>query len=88
MTIRAGRSLARFVAAIFCVATGQAHAVAPIPVAVSDFDYRDRSGETRDQTREHAERLKSFVSSLRADLAADRLLDAKLMSFRGADDEA
>lgn len=150
MAIRVGRSLARFVAATLCVATAQAQAVAPIPVAVLDFDYRDTSGETRDQTREHAERLKSFVASLRADLAAsgrftlvappcarapctaatvppaqllqdaraagarlliygeisktstliqwqkvqivdlaaDRLLDAKLMSFRGDDDEA
>lgn len=42
----------------------------PIAIAVMDFDYRDSSGEPRDQTREHAERLAAFASALRADLAA------------------
>jgi hypothetical protein len=44
----------------------------PIPVAIIDFDYTDTSGELRDQTSEHAQRLADFVKRLRDGLAATR----------------
>jgi hypothetical protein len=51
---------------------GAAHAEppAPIPVAILDFDYVDTSGESRDQTADHARRLEELSASLRRDLAA------------------
>jgi hypothetical protein len=39
-------------------------------VAVVDFDYRDTSGEERDQRQEHETRLRDFMTALRSDLAA------------------
>jgi hypothetical protein len=42
----------------------------PAAVAVFDFDYVDTSGEQRDQRSEHAGRLAAFMSTLKADLAA------------------
>jgi hypothetical protein len=39
-------------------------------VAVVDFDYRDTSGEERDQRQEHETRLRDFMTALRGDLAA------------------
>jgi hypothetical protein len=41
------------------------------PIAVVDFDYRDSSGEVRDQAAEHRARLDAFMAKLRADLGAD-----------------
>jgi Protein of unknown function (DUF2380) len=41
------------------------------PIAVVDFDYRDTSGEARDQSAEHRARLGAFMAKLRADLGAD-----------------
>lgn len=38
-------------------------------VAVVDFNYRDTSGEERDQRQEHATRLRDFMTALRSDLA-------------------
>jgi hypothetical protein len=43
---------------------------ASVTIAVVDFDYLDTSGEERDQSREHAARLKDFMAALRSDLAA------------------
>jgi hypothetical protein len=40
----------------------------PIPLAVIDFDYRDTSGEARDQKAEHERRLREFMDALRRDL--------------------
>jgi hypothetical protein len=51
-------------------ASGVCAASALIPVAVIDFDYTDTSGESRDQTAQHATRLAAFVKALRDDLAA------------------
>ena len=42
-----------------------------VAIAVVDFDYRDTSGEERDQRREHEARLKDFMTALKRDLAAD-----------------
>jgi hypothetical protein len=41
------------------------------PIAVLDFDYRDTSGEARDQSDEHRARLGVFMAKLRTDLGAD-----------------
>jgi hypothetical protein len=47
------------------------HRAAAAPaLAVSRLDYVDTSGEPRDQTADHARRLKLFADTLRADLAA------------------
>ena len=54
-----------------CLASGAAlSASAPVKVAVLDFDYTDTSGEPRDQTAEHAQRLAAFVTGVRSDLVA------------------
>ena len=42
---------------------------APVPIAVLDLDYLDTSGEARDQTQEHAARIRRFSDALRSDLA-------------------
>jgi len=52
---------------------GEALAVeraAGIPAVVADFDYDDTSGEARDQSAQHAARVKDFVNLLRDELAA------------------
>ncbi len=51
-----------------------AHAQAPAPLAIAAFDFRDTSGEPRDQTAEHAARLKLFDTSLRERLAGQAQL--------------
>jgi hypothetical protein len=43
-------------------------AAAPPVIAVADFDYADTSGEVRDQQADHAVRLVTLASTLRADL--------------------
>jgi Protein of unknown function (DUF2380) len=50
----------------------RAAASGAIPVAVADFDYRDTSGEAKDQAAQHAERMRIFAGLLRNRLAADR----------------
>ena len=44
-------------------------AAATPALAVADLDYIDTSGEVRDQTTDHARRLKDFAGSLRTYLA-------------------
>jgi hypothetical protein len=51
-------------------ADGSAQAPPNASVAVVDFDYRDTSGEERDQRQEHETRLRDFMTALRSDLAA------------------
>ena len=41
----------------------------PVPIAVLDLVYVDTSGEPRDQTQEHAARIRRFSDALRSDLA-------------------
>jgi hypothetical protein len=43
-------------------------APSPIPIAVLDLIYVDTSGEPRDQTQEHAKRVRRFSDALRSDL--------------------
>ena len=67
----ARRRLPRLAVLAIVLAPGSAvAATSPVPVAVIDFDYTDTSGEPRDQTAEHAERLAAFVKALKSDLAA------------------
>jgi len=40
----------------------------PLPIAVLDLVYIDTSGEPRDQTQEHAARIRRFSDALRGDL--------------------
>jgi TolB-like protein len=50
------------------IALPAAALAAQAPLAVAEFDYTDGSGEVVDQRAVHAERLKLFAESLRADL--------------------
>jgi len=43
-------------------------ALSPVPIAVLDLVYLDTSGEPRDQTQEHAARIRRFSDALRSDL--------------------
>jgi hypothetical protein len=43
-------------------------APSPVPIAVLDLVYIDTSGEPRDQTQEHAARIRRFSDALRSDL--------------------
>jgi hypothetical protein len=68
---------------------GQSSAPASTAIAILDFDFRDTSGEQRDQTAEHAARLSRFMGILRDDLAAsgkfrviDMSCDSKPCSLR------
>lgn len=49
-----------------------ADAAGPPTLAVANFDFRDTSGEVRNQTREHEARLKAFGVRLRDDLSEDQ----------------
>ncbi|HEU0221358.1 MAG TPA: DUF2380 domain-containing protein [Paracoccaceae bacterium] len=67
---RAGcRRRAAIVAAAALMAAG-ATAGEPPRLALAGFDFRDTSGEVRDQTAEHAARLRGFDATLREGLAA------------------
>jgi hypothetical protein len=70
---RAGR-LAAIVTTALCAAMAPARAAGPdsepVPIAVLNLDYDDRSGELRDQQQAHATRLEHFAATLRRDLAA------------------
>lgn len=52
----------------------------PVAVAVADFDYRDTSGEVKDQTAQHAKRMRIFAGMLRDRLSADRHYDVRTMA--------
>ena len=55
--------------AAFAVASPAAAADAThVPIAVLDLAYLDTSGEPRDQTQEHAARIRRFSEALRSDL--------------------
>jgi hypothetical protein len=43
---------------------------APLTIAVADFDYRDTSGEVRDQSAEHKARVAHFAELVRENLSA------------------
>ncbi|WP_167591846.1 DUF2380 domain-containing protein [Jiella endophytica] len=52
--------------------TAKVGSTAAPTIAVAAFDYEDTSGEVRDQTAEHAARLKAFRQALEDGLTGDR----------------
>jgi hypothetical protein len=68
----AGAALAGMVAA---GSAASANAAEPSTLAVASFDFKDTSGEVRDQTAEHAARLKAFGAVLQNDLSASPKID-------------
>jgi hypothetical protein len=67
------RSAPLFVAALsFCASAAPLHAASqePVAAAILDLDYVDTSGESKDQTAEHARRLREFSEALGRDLVA------------------
>jgi Protein of unknown function (DUF2380) len=61
-----------FAVAVVLALVPGAHAQTAAPFAVAAFDFKDTSGEPRDQTAEHAARVKIFDAALRDRLAADQ----------------
>jgi len=55
-------------AALAAVVPAAAANDVPVPIAVLDLVYIDTSGEPRDQTQEHAARIRRFSETLRSDL--------------------
>jgi hypothetical protein len=56
--------------ALSCALAWPGHAAEPIKLAIADFDYKDSSGETQDQTAAHAQRLKNFTQLIDDQLSA------------------
>jgi hypothetical protein len=61
--------------AVALASATSAYAAEPSTLAVAAFSFRDTSGEVRDQTAEHAARLKAFGAVLNDDLAASLKID-------------
>ena len=57
--------------AVLMLLGSAAQAQSPAPLAIAAFDFRDTSGEPRDQPAEHAARLKLFDSALREKLIGE-----------------
>jgi hypothetical protein len=70
-----------------CLVAGVARGegdTSPAPKAVlADFSYSDTSGEPRDQTADHAARLKAFNEKLRAHLAEAKTYNLVTLSCQG-----
>ena len=64
------RTIAAWLAVLMLLGSA-AQAQSPAPLAIAAFDFRDTSGEPRDQTAEHAARLKLFDSALREKLIGE-----------------
>ena len=56
--------------ALTCALGLSGNAAEPIKLAIADFDYEDTSGETQDQTKAHAERLRNFTQLIDHELSA------------------
>lgn len=67
--------LAAFAGAIAVAFAASANAAEPSTLAVANFNFKDTSGEVRDQRAEHAARLKAFGAVLRDDLSASPKID-------------
>jgi hypothetical protein len=61
--------------AIALASATSVNAAEPPTLAVAGFNFRDTSGEVRDQTAEHATRLKAFGAVLNDDLSASPKID-------------
>ena len=67
--------LAALAALTLGFAATAANAAEPSALAVASFAFKDTSGEVRDQTAEHAARLKEFGVVLQDDLSASPKID-------------
>ncbi|MFA9461682.1 DUF2380 domain-containing protein [Thiohalorhabdus sp. Cl-TMA] len=67
---RVFRSVVLLMAMAYLTVPAPASAESPVPVVIADFDYKDTSGEVRDQSAEHAARMRTFVRILREQLSA------------------
>lgn len=67
--------LVAFAGAIGGAASGFADAAEPVTLATSGFDFRDTSGEVRDQRAEHAKRLKVLGIALQEGLSASNRMN-------------
>ncbi len=65
-----GGLLAGSAAVVSVSPPGVANAAEPVVVAVADFGFQDTSGEVRDQTAEHAGRLKALTAAVRQGLSS------------------
>jgi hypothetical protein len=75
------RVLAVFLAISASLRVASAEAEAPrTTIAVVEFDYLDTSGEARDQTAYHAERLAVLARSLRTDLEESKRFKVVLLT--------
>jgi Protein of unknown function (DUF2380) len=59
-----------FVFAALSLQPSRGTLAAPLTVTVADFDYKDTSGEVRDQSAEHKARVAHFAELVREDLSA------------------
>jgi hypothetical protein len=66
----------------FTVRNVEAATSIAIPVAVANFDYRDTSGEVKDQSAQHAKRMRLFDRLLRDRLAAERHYDLRRLDCK------
>jgi hypothetical protein len=73
---------------VLCLIIGAARGEGGPPVipkaVIADFSYFDTSGEARDQTAEHAARLKAFNEKIRTDLAEAKAYNLVSLSCQGA----
>ncbi|MEH2470000.1 hypothetical protein V1281_000753 [Nitrobacteraceae bacterium AZCC 2161] len=56
----------------------------PPTLAAANFDFRDTSGEVRDQTAEHEARLKAFGVTLRDGLSGNQKIELKALTCQAA----
>lgn len=68
-------ALALLAGAIAVAFAATANAAEPSTLAVASFAFKDTSGEVRDQSAEHAARLKEFGAVLQDDLSASPKLE-------------
>src|SRR6516162_9107444 len=59
-----------FIAAALSLPANLGASAAPLTIAVADFDYKDTSGEARDQSAEHKARVAHFAELVRENLSA------------------
>jgi hypothetical protein len=58
------------VVAVLSLALASGLSATPLTIAVADFDYKDTSGEVRDQSGEHKARVAHFAELVRENLSA------------------
>lgn len=58
------------VVAVLSLALAPGISATPLTIAVADFDYKDTSGEVRDQSAEHKARVAHFAELVRENLSA------------------